>query len=238
MTGWQLLEKGAPYQRDHLLPAPSNKYKGFKNKELKYHAAFAIQSQIIALASYRGQRIFRSSTGHFMPSTTAVLNFSKSDHDILSGWSAEGSKRYSRAAKFKTAAMQLLRFSRAPISIPWPRQMMLMPWESSRAAPKRSLSVVLTQMSRETYLQTGPVGDVEPPPGKIFPDDDLDEALSMKKNWQKRSNKPGIVIAQSCWAQTTNKPELPSEQSWHLDATSPLQERSLSRCCTDQDSAS
>ena len=57
--------KGAPYSRDCLLPAPSNNYKGFKNKEFKYHAAFSIQSQSIALASYRGQRIFRSNTGHF-----------------------------------------------------------------------------------------------------------------------------------------------------------------------------
>ena len=65
VTGWQLLEKKAPYSRDYLLPAPSNNYKEFKNKDLKYHAAFAIQSQIIALASYRGQRIFRSNTGQF-----------------------------------------------------------------------------------------------------------------------------------------------------------------------------
>ena len=34
-----------------------------------------------------------------MPSATAVLGSSKSDWDILGGWSAEGSERYSRAAK-------------------------------------------------------------------------------------------------------------------------------------------
>ena len=41
-----------------------------------------------------------------MPSATVVLGFSKSDRNILGGWSAEGSERYSRAAKYKIAAMQ------------------------------------------------------------------------------------------------------------------------------------
>ena len=96
------------------MPAPSNN-KGFKNKELRYQAALAIQPQIIALASYRGQRIFRSNTGHFytphsgrnfMPSASAVLHFSRNDQDMLGGWSAEGSERSSRAAKYKIACTQ------------------------------------------------------------------------------------------------------------------------------------
>ena len=41
-----------------------------------------------------------------MPSATAVLSFSKTDRDILGGCSAEGSDRYSRAAKYKIASMQ------------------------------------------------------------------------------------------------------------------------------------
>ena len=41
-----------------------------------------------------------------MPSASAVLNFSKSDRDMLGGWSAEGSERSSRAAKYKIAWMR------------------------------------------------------------------------------------------------------------------------------------
>ena len=41
-----------------------------------------------------------------MPSATAVLGFSKSERDVLGGWSAEGSERYSRAAKYKITNMQ------------------------------------------------------------------------------------------------------------------------------------
>ena len=42
LTGWQLLEKEAPYSRDYLLPAPSNNYHGFK-----YQVAFAVQTRIL-----------------------------------------------------------------------------------------------------------------------------------------------------------------------------------------------
>ena len=107
--------KGAPHERDYLLPAPSNNFRGFKTKELRYATAFATQSQVISLASYRGLRIFQGSTGHyhtphsgrnFMPSGAAALGFSKADRDVLGGWSAEGSERYTRTAKFKIAQMQ------------------------------------------------------------------------------------------------------------------------------------
>ena len=111
--GWELLQKGAPHERDYLLPSPSNNFRGFKTKELKYATAFAVQSHVIFLASYRGLRIFQGSTGHwytphsdFMPSGAAVLGFSKADRDILGGRSAAGSERYTRTAKFKIAQMQ------------------------------------------------------------------------------------------------------------------------------------
>ena len=115
ISGWRILEKEAPYVRDYLLPAPTNIFRGFKRKELKYQAAFGIQSQIISLLSHRGQRLFQPRTRHyfsprsgrnFMPTATAVLGFSRSDRDMLGGWSAEGSERYSRAAKHKIALMQ------------------------------------------------------------------------------------------------------------------------------------
>ena len=42
-----------------------------------------------------------------MPSATGVLGFAKSERDILGGWSAEGSQRYTRTAKYKIAQMQI-----------------------------------------------------------------------------------------------------------------------------------
>ena len=114
-VGWRLLLKEAPFERDYLLPAPSNNFRGFKTKELRYPTAFAVQTHIISTACYRGLRVFEGSTGHyytphsgrnFMPSAAAVLGFSKAERDILGGWSAEGSQRYTRTAKYKIAQMQ------------------------------------------------------------------------------------------------------------------------------------
>ena len=114
-VGWGLLLKEAPHERDYLLPAPSNNFHGFKTKELKYSTAFAVQTHIISTACYRGLRVFESSTGHyytphsgrnFMPSAAAVLAFSKAERDKLGGWSAEGSQRYTRTAKYQIGQMQ------------------------------------------------------------------------------------------------------------------------------------
>ena len=114
-VGWNLFSNGAPHERDYLLPAPTNNFHGFKTKELKYSTAFALQTHIISAACYRGLRVFESSTGHyytphsgrnFMPSAASVLGFSKAERDILEGWSAEGSQRYTRTAKYKIAQMQ------------------------------------------------------------------------------------------------------------------------------------
>ena len=62
-TGWELSLKGAPHENDYLLPAPSNNFRGFKTKELRNATAFATQSQVISLASYRGLSIFQGRTG-------------------------------------------------------------------------------------------------------------------------------------------------------------------------------
>ena len=42
-----------------------------------------------------------------MPSAAAVLGFAKTDRDILGGWAADGSQRYTRTAKYKIAQMQI-----------------------------------------------------------------------------------------------------------------------------------
>ena len=115
-VGWKLLQEGAPHERDYLMPAPTNNFQGFKVKELKYATAFAVQTHIISTATYQGLRIFGNSTGHyytphsgrnFMPSAASVLGFTKSERDVLGGWAADGSQRYTRTAKYKIAQMQI-----------------------------------------------------------------------------------------------------------------------------------
>ena len=115
-VGWKLLQEGAPHERDYLMPAPTNNFQGFKVKELKYATAFAVQTHIISTATYRGLRIFGNSTGHyytphsgrnFMPSAASVLGFTKSERDVLGGWAADGSQRYTRTAKYKIAQMKI-----------------------------------------------------------------------------------------------------------------------------------
>ena len=41
-----------------------------------------------------------------MPSATAVLNFTKTERDVLGRWSADGSDRYTRVARHRQALMQ------------------------------------------------------------------------------------------------------------------------------------
>ena len=115
-VGWKMLQEGAPHERDYLMPAPTSNYQGFKVKELKYSTAFAVQTHIISTAAYRGLRIFGISTGHyytphsgrnFMPSAASVLGFTKSERDVLGGWAADGSQRYTRTAKYNIAQMQI-----------------------------------------------------------------------------------------------------------------------------------
>ena len=126
-VGWSLLLEGAPHERDYLLPAPTNNFHGFKTKELKYSTTFAVQTHIISTACYRGLRVFEGSTGHyytphtgriFMSPATSVLGFSKAERDILGGWSAEGSQRYTTTAKYKIAQMQTAVASTFKISEP------------------------------------------------------------------------------------------------------------------------
>ena len=58
-VGWGLLLKEAPHERDCLLPAPSNNFRGFKTKELKYPTASAVQTHyfdglFLEIKSFRG----------------------------------------------------------------------------------------------------------------------------------------------------------------------------------------
>ena len=70
------------------------------------------------------------------------------------------------------------------------------------SAPKTLLvSGTHRDVTRDVHSE-GPAGDVDLATGEILPDDDLDEALAMKKKWPKRSDKPGIVLLSRRRSQT------------------------------------
>ena len=193
---------GAPHERDYLLPAPSNNYRGFKTKELRYATAFAVQIQIISLASYRGLKIFLGSTGHhytphsgrnFMPSGTAVLGFSKADRHILGGWSAEGSERQTRTAKFKMAQMQspiAATFSNPDADLLGEADDIdalgdfLRTWEVPEKSILRTKKILCSHLERIISLEPSTV-DFELAAGEIVLDD-VDEEAAMKKNLAKQ----------------------------------------------------
>ena len=176
---------------------------GDSKERVEVSNCFAIQSQIVSLLTYRGQRIFRASTGHyytphsgrnFMPSATAVLGFSKSDRDVLGGWSAEGSERYSRAAKYKITNMQTAvsqSFTSADLdplgeaddidalgnflkSWEVPDKEILRVKTLLVSRTSRTCSVMIQWKHRVTRSNSIDSGD-------LAPDNDLDEELSIKE---------------------------------------------------------
>ena len=211
-VGWNLLLNGAPHERDYLLPAPTNNFHGFKTKELKYSTAFAVQTHIISTACYRGLRVFENSTGHyytphsgrnFMPSAAAaVLGFSKSERDILGGWSAEGSQRYTRTAKYKIAQMQTAVASSFKNSEP--DQLaeaddidsladFLRSWDVPEESIRKSLKILClrsyAELERSDSPEPIPV-DCDLAPGELAPDD-LDEEAEVREKLSKEKQQAG-----------------------------------------------
>ena len=198
-VGWNLLLNGAPHERDYLLPAPTNNFHGFKTKELKYSTAFAVQTHITSTACYRGLRVFENSTGqyytphsgrNFMPSAAAVLGFSKSEHDILGGWSAEGSQQYTRTAKYKIAQMQTAVASTFRNSEP--DQLAEADDLDSLADFLRSWDVPeepIRKSQRSDSLEPIPV-DCDLVPGELAPDN-LDEEAEVRKKLSKEKQQAG-----------------------------------------------
>ena len=112
VNGWRLLQEKAPYQRDYLLPSPSKNYPGVRCRELRYDTAFAVRGRLLASLSSRGSQLFNFKFRHswsphsgrnFRPTAASVLNVPTQEKNFLGGWSAEGSERYHRLAKFKVA---------------------------------------------------------------------------------------------------------------------------------------
>ena len=87
---------------------PQTIYRGCARTELRYDTGYALQSQVLNHVQYRGAHIFSvrvvqywtPHTGrNFVRSATTALGQSKEDRDIMGGWWAQGSDRYSRVAK-------------------------------------------------------------------------------------------------------------------------------------------
>ena len=210
-VGWKLLQEGAPHERDYLLPAPTNNYQGFKITELKYSTAFAVQTHIISTATYRGWRVFGNSTGHyytphsgrnFMPSAAAVLGFAKAERDILGGWAADGSQRYTRTAKYKIAQMQIAVASTFKNSDP--DQLaetddldcladFLRSWDVPEASIRKSLQI----LGLRSYADLQRSDSVEPIPADcdVAPCelslDNLDEEAEVRKKLSKEKQQAG-----------------------------------------------
>ena len=156
-------------------------------------------------------RIFQGSTGHyytphsgrnFMPSGAAVLGFSKADRDILGGWSAEGSQRYTRKAKFKIAQMQsaIAATFRDPDSDQLAeagdiddRSDFLRTWEVPEKSILRTKKILcsrtVSDLERVISLEPSTL-DSELAAGEIVLDD-IDEEAAMKKILDKQTQQSG-----------------------------------------------
>ena len=256
VTGWRLLEKEAPHLRDYLVPAPTNNFRGFKREELSYQTAFAVQSQIVSLASYRGLRIFQMSTGHnytpqsgrnFMPSATSVLNFARSERDMLGGWAAEGSDRYSRAAKYKIDLMQktvsktFQSTEHDPLAEADDLHALgtfLKSCDISDEEILRTKTLLVSRtfldVPREDYSDSA-AATVNLIPGEHIADESLDETLAARVKSRRRSNKSGTVAVQSYWVATTSRLVPTSEPTRSQDITYRILARRRSKSCTGWD---
>ena len=100
--GWQVLSKKADFQRDSLLPAPSENLKGCQQRELRYDTAYALQKRVMDVLVSDGQKLFAHGAGHFwsphsgrnfLPSAAGALTVDNIDRDMLGGWMAQESDR-------------------------------------------------------------------------------------------------------------------------------------------------
>ena len=104
-TGWQLLRQAL--DRDCLLPSPTDGFRGCRRKELKYTMGSAVQFRLLSSLNVNGKQFFSHSRRNFLPSSAAALVYPKTDRDLLGGWSAKASDRYTRLARQRITAMQL-----------------------------------------------------------------------------------------------------------------------------------
>ena len=137
-----------------------------------------------------------------MPSAAAVLGFSKAERDILGVWSAEGSQRYTRTAKYKIAQMQTavaLTFRNSE-----PDQLaeaddidslgdFLRTWEVPEESIRRSQKILClrsyAELERSDSLKPVPV-DFDLVPGELALDN-LDEEAELRNKLSKEKQQSG-----------------------------------------------
>ena len=200
---WQLLEKDEPYSRDYLLPTASNNYKGSRTRSssIKLLSRSNLEFWLSPLTEVRGSfgRILGTITRPTAGGTScprqrlSSVNFSRSDRDMLRGWSAEGSDRNSRAAKLKNTSMQ------QAVSLPFKNPdhdplaeaddidllgQFLRSWDVLDEEVLRTKTLLVsrtfTDVQREDSSEVR-AGDVDLFPGEPLADDILDETAAMNK---------------------------------------------------------
>ena len=177
-----------------------------------------------------------------MSSATAVLGFSKCDRDVLGGWSAEGSERYSRAAKHTITSMQKAvsqSFTSSDLDLLGEAYdidalgIFLKSWD----VPDKEILRAENLLVDRTFTDVDDTpeassGQVELAPGELAPDDDLDEALPMRNKASKEKQEVWNRGRSDLLGATTSSPESFFEPNLNPDITYPIRRRKQSKCCT------
>ena len=137
-----------------------------------------------------------------MPSAAAVLGFTKTERDILGGWAADGSQRYTRTAKYKIAQMQIAVAS--TFKNPDPDQLaesddldcladFLRSWDVPDPSIRKSLQILglrsYSDLQRSEFIEPVPVDcDVAPCELSL---DILDEEAEVRKKVSKEKQQAG-----------------------------------------------
>ena len=174
-----------------------------------------------------------------MPTATAELDFSRSDRDMLCGWSAEGSERFSKqavSATFKSADQDPLA---EMDDIDFLGQFFLS-WnvQDDEILRTKRLLVSRTNTDVQRELPTELPGDVmELLPADLIQDDFLDGSASMKKELSREKQQSWNRSRSEVLGDDHKQEGLQFGRSLSLDIIYTLRERSASKFYTDWDSA-
>ena len=114
VTGWELLKQAAAFDRDCLLPSPTDGFRGCRRKELKYVIGSAVQFRVLSSLKVDGKQLFEHKVAqhwtphsgrNYLPSATGALServteiFSEGGLPkpvtVILGWQGNGSRRCS-----------------------------------------------------------------------------------------------------------------------------------------------
>ena len=137
-----------------------------------------------------------------MPSAASVLGFTKSERDVLGGWAADGSQRYTRTAKYKIAQMQIAVASTFKSSDP--DQLaesddldcladFLRSWDVPEASIRKSLQILglrsYADLQRSDFVEPAPA-DCDVASGELALDI-MDEEAEVRKKLSKEKQQAG-----------------------------------------------